>query len=98
MEAGTANREAAARRGRNVAYFTIAWNSVEGLVAVVLGALAGSISLIGFGIDSVIEFITGSVLLWSSSVEATSGLRKRNDQFCPRTGGGRFWAVPVSMR
>src|SRR5579872_180442 len=95
MEAGTANREAAARRGRNVEYFTIAWNSVEGLVAVVLGALAGSISLIGFGIDSVIEVISGSVLLWRMSVDADIGRRKRNEQLSLRIVGGCFLALAV---
>jgi hypothetical protein len=60
METAALNREGAARRGKNVEYFTIAWNSVEGLVAVVAGALAGSISLVGFGIDSFIEVISGS--------------------------------------
>src|SRR5207245_1051032 len=44
-------------------YFTIAWNALEGLVAIVAGAIAGSISLVGFGIDSFIEVTTGSVLL-----------------------------------
>jgi len=36
------------RRGKRLEYFTIAWNSIEGIVAVVAGMLAGSISLIGF--------------------------------------------------
>ena len=45
-------REAVAQRGKHLEYFTIAWNSLEGLVAVTAGALAGNISLVGFGIDS----------------------------------------------
>jgi divalent metal cation (Fe/Co/Zn/Cd) transporter len=44
--------------------FTILWNSAEGIVAVVLGVLAGSIALVGFGIDSFIEMSSGVVLLW----------------------------------
>jgi hypothetical protein len=39
-------------------------DALEGLVAVVAGAIAGSISLVGFGIDSFIEVTSGSVLLW----------------------------------
>jgi hypothetical protein len=46
------DRQAVARRGKQLEYFTITWNSLEGLVAVVAGALAGSISLVGFGVDS----------------------------------------------
>jgi hypothetical protein len=49
------DRKAVAQRGRRLEYFTIAWNSLEGLVAVVAGAIAGSISLVGFGVDSFIE-------------------------------------------
>jgi hypothetical protein len=58
------NRRQITVRGKRLEYFTIVWNSLEGLVGVVAGALAGSISLIGFGIDSFIEVISGSVLLW----------------------------------
>jgi hypothetical protein len=57
------DRQAVARRGKQLEYFTIAWNSLEGLVALVAGALAGSISLVGFGIDSFIEVTSGGVLL-----------------------------------
>jgi len=56
-------RTAVVRHGRRLEYFTIAWNALEGLVAIVAGAIAGSISLVGFGIDSFIEVTTGSVLL-----------------------------------
>ena len=55
------DRQAVARRGKQLEYFTIAWNSLEGLVAVVAGALAGSISLVGFGIDSFIEVTSDAV-------------------------------------
>lgn len=64
------DRQPIARRGRHLEYFTIAWNSLEGLVAVVAGASAGSISLVGFGIDSFIEVTSGGVLLWRMSVDA----------------------------
>jgi divalent metal cation (Fe/Co/Zn/Cd) transporter len=44
--------------------FTILWNLAEGFVSVVLGLLAGSIALLGFGVDSFIEASSGTVLLW----------------------------------
>ena len=44
-------RAAVILRGRRLEYFTVAWNSIEGLVAVATGVNAGSISLVGFGID-----------------------------------------------
>ena len=45
-------------------YFTVAWNTVEALVAILAGYLAGSIALVGFGLDSVIETVSGATLLW----------------------------------
>jgi hypothetical protein len=47
-----ADRQLFARRGKRLEYFTIVWNSLEGIVAVIAGILAGSISLVGFGVDS----------------------------------------------
>lgn len=52
------------RRGRRLEYLTIGWNLLEAVVAVVAGLLAGSIALVGFGIDSVIEVSSGAILLW----------------------------------
>jgi hypothetical protein len=66
----TLERPAALLRGRRLEYFTIAWNTLEGLVALVTGIIAGSISLVGFGIDSFIEVTSGSVLLWRMSVDS----------------------------
>jgi divalent metal cation (Fe/Co/Zn/Cd) transporter len=51
-------------RARRLEYFTIAWNSLEGLIAVLAGFLAGSVALVGFGFDSVIEVASGAALLW----------------------------------
>lgn len=44
--------------------FTVAYNVVEGIVAVSLGAASGSIALVGFGLDSFIESLSGSVMIW----------------------------------
>ena len=59
-----AARPALLRRARLLEIFTIAWNSLEGIIAIGLGLLAGSIALVGFGIDSVIETSSGVILLW----------------------------------
>ena len=59
-----ATRAHDARKGRRLEYFTLAWNLVEAGVAVVAGAAAGSIALIGFGADSLIECLSGGILLW----------------------------------
>jgi divalent metal cation (Fe/Co/Zn/Cd) transporter len=64
MNTAITSRPALLRRARLLEIFTVAWNSLEGLVAVGLGLLAGSIALVGFGIDSVIETSSGVILLW----------------------------------
>ena len=82
-----------ARRGKHLEYFTIAWNSLEGLVALVAGALAGSISLVGFGIDSFIEVTSGGVLLWRMSVDADVQKRERREKLSLRIVGVCFLAL-----
>ena len=84
------DRRVAAQRGRRLEYFTIAWNSLEGLVAVIAGALAGSISLVGFGVDSFIEVISGSALLWRMSVDADVPNRERMERVALRAVGACF--------
>ena len=68
VEAGdsrrTPPREELLRRGRLLEYLTVAWNTVEAVVAIGSGLMAGSTALVGFGIDSVIESSSGAVLLW----------------------------------
>jgi divalent metal cation (Fe/Co/Zn/Cd) transporter len=73
-------RPAVVLRGRRLEYFTIVWNTLEGLVALVSGILAGSISLVGFAIDSFIEVTSGSVLLWRMSVDSNVHRRETNEK------------------
>lgn len=42
---------------------TVAWNTVEAAVALVAGVVAGSIALVGFGLDSLIEIFAASVVI-----------------------------------
>src|SRR6266702_2461016 len=87
------DRPAAAQRGKRLEYFTIAWNSLEGLVAVIAGAVAGSISLVGFGMDSFIEVTSGAALLWRMSVDADVERRERNERLALRIVGLCFLAL-----
>lgn len=52
------------RRAQGLAWATIGWNVVEAVVAVASGVVAGSIALVGFGVDSSIEVFSASVVLW----------------------------------
>lgn len=56
--------EVLSRYAIGLEYFTVGWNVVEAIVALVAGWLASSIALEGFGLDSIIETISGLTLLW----------------------------------
>src|ERR1700682_4138066 len=89
-ETGILERTAVVRHGRRLEYFTVAWNAIEGLVAVATGVIAGSIALVGFGIDSFIEVTSGSVLLWRMSVDAEVQRRELNERRALRIVGVCF--------
>src|ERR1700736_7052514 len=84
------SRHAITQRGMKLEYFTIGWNSVEGIVAVAAGVVAGSISLVGFGVDSFIEVTSGAVLLWRMSTDAEEHQRERAEQMTLRIVGACF--------
>jgi divalent metal cation (Fe/Co/Zn/Cd) transporter len=94
-EAIVIDRVVTARRGRRLEYFTIVWNTLEGIVAVIAGMVAGSISLVGFGIDSFIEVTSGAALLWRMSVDADVHRRERNERLALRIVGLCFVALAV---
>lgn len=68
------------RAGIQVEAITIAWMVVEAVVAIVAGILARSLLLTAFGIDSVIELVSGGILLWRLLVEATGRSMERVEQ------------------
>ncbi len=60
----TTVRDQHVRRALGLEYLTVGWNVVEGVVAVVAALAAGSVALLGFGVDSFVETASGSVLIW----------------------------------
>jgi len=52
------------RKGLYLEYFTVAYNTAEAVLAIVFGKMANSIALIGFGLDSIVESLSGFVLIW----------------------------------
>lgn len=80
------------RRGRWLEYLTIGWNSLEGIIAIGAGVIAGSIALVGFGLDSVIEVTSGVALLWRLHMDAPEK-RERAEQIALKVVGFSFLAL-----
>ena len=93
VKAGKIDRLELVKYGRKLEYFTIAYNSLEGLIAIMAGLLAGSIALIGFGFDSVIEVTSGAALLWRLGVDKDEARRERAEAVTLRIVGVCFLAL-----
>lgn len=78
------------RRGRWLEYLTIAWNAIEGLIAVGSGVVAGSVALVGFGFDSFIEVFAATVVLWH-----LRGVSEEREQRALRLIAVSFFALAV---
>ena len=92
---GGIDRPALIRRGRYLEYFTIGYNSLEGLIAVAAGLIAGSIALVGFGFDSLIEVTSGTVLLWRLHADVDEARRERIEAISLRIVGVCFVVLAV---
>ena len=84
------DRPALIRRGKVLEYATVGYNSLEGIIAIAAGLMAGSIALVGFGFDSVIEVISGVTLLWRLHADVDEEKRERVEQRALRIVGASF--------
>lgn len=87
------DRAALVRRGQWLSRLTLAYNSLEGVAAVVAGAMAGSVSLVGFGIDSVIEVASSAAALWRLRSDKHDEKRERSERITLRIVGLSFIAL-----
>lgn len=78
------------RRGRRLEYLTVGYNSLEGVIAVVSGLVAGSIALVGFGFDSAIEVVSGLALLWRLRPSIDAERREEAERKTLRVVGASF--------
>lgn len=62
-------RAAVRRRAWRLEVLTVGWNLVEGVVSVWAALVAGSVALLGFGLDSFVEMTSGGILLWRLHAE-----------------------------
>ena len=82
---------AAIRAGRRIEYISIGWTLIEALASVIAGVVAGSIALIGFGADSVIEVASSAILLWRLNHE----FGEKREQIALRLVGISFLLLAV---
>ena len=52
------------KKALTLSYITVAYNIIEGIVSIIAGSLAGSIALVGFGLDSFVESLSGGIMIW----------------------------------
>jgi len=83
------DRMALIRDAFRLEWLTIGWMSIEAVVALISGAAAGSLVLIAFGLDSVVELISAGVLVWRLSIELRHGQAFSEDaeRLASRIGG-----------
>lgn len=75
MSPAPAGRARLVRRGLRLEYLTVGWNLLEAAVSLAAGVAAGSVALVGFGADSLVEVSSGAVLLWRLRAEAADARR-----------------------
>ena len=100
MEGLITNREsrlAVVVSGKRLEYFTIAWHLLEGVISLLAGFAAGSLSLVGFGIDSLIELVSGGAVLWRMNVDHKIDQRERNEKLTLKLIGWSFMALALYL-
>jgi divalent metal cation (Fe/Co/Zn/Cd) transporter len=86
-------RVALVRRGLWLNYATLSYNIVEAGVSLLVGLLAGSVALVGFGFDSVIEVVASVAAQWRLRADLASEQRERVEQTSHRVVGWCFLAL-----
>ncbi|MGB9609411.1 MAG: cation transporter [Bryobacteraceae bacterium] len=90
--AGLSQRQSQVKKGLRLEYFTLSYNVFEAAVSILAGLAAGSIALIGFGVDAVIESISGAVMLWRLNVD-DHHRREEFERRAQRLIGVSFWLL-----
>jgi divalent metal cation (Fe/Co/Zn/Cd) transporter len=88
-------RTALVRRGLRLSYLTIGYNALEALVSLIAGLAAGSVALVSFGIDSVIEVTASGAAQWRLRADMHEERRERAERATRRVIGWCFLALAV---
>lgn len=89
------DRAAIARLGKRLEYLSLAWNGIEGGASLIAAVLAGSTSLLAFGIDSLIEVCSALTPIWRLSHDATPEKRQKAERISLRIVGCCFIALAI---
>lgn len=91
------SRVAAVISGKRLEYFSVGWHLLEGGLSLLAGLASGSLSLVGFGIDSLIELASGATMLWRLGVDQKVAERERNEKLALQLVGWSFIALAVYL-
>jgi divalent metal cation (Fe/Co/Zn/Cd) transporter len=94
-EAAVADRPELVRRGLWLNYLTLGYNTVEAIVSIAAGLVAGSVALVGFGVDSGIEVTASVAAQWRLRADYDASQRERVEQTTHRVIGGCFLALAL---
>jgi divalent metal cation (Fe/Co/Zn/Cd) transporter len=91
----TENRTHLVRQAFWLEWLTIAWMTIEAIVAIASGVTARSITLLAFGLDSAVELISAGVLIWRLSIELRQGEKFSEDaeRRASKIGGALLFAL-----
>jgi divalent metal cation (Fe/Co/Zn/Cd) transporter len=84
------DRPALVRRGLRLNWLTIAYNALEAVVSLAAGIIAGSVALVGFGVDSVIEVTASGAAQWRLRVDVDQQQRAAVERYTRRLIGWSF--------
>ena len=93
MEPTEESRSAWVRRGLLLNWITLAYNSAEAIVSIAAGLVAGSVALLGFGIDSVVEVTASGAAQWRLRADLLPERRARVERVTRRLIGIAFFAL-----
>jgi len=93
----SSGRESLVARALRLEYLSIAWNSLEAVVALASGFVAGSVALTGFGLDSLIETSSALVLLWRLNADHAAERREQVERAAHRMVGICFLALAAYL-
>src|SRR6476660_9869250 len=83
------------RRGLRLNYLTLAYNTVEAIVSIAAGLVAGSVALLGFGVDSGIEVTASVAAQWRLRADIDPVRRERVERVTHRAIGASFLVLAV---